>query len=124
MKSKTRNRWRPLAVCAAIFLSTHSLMAQSPVGSEFLVNPESPGLQHAPDLQFDSDGALWFTWLDSMGPEAEFNRVEARAISPHGELGPVLDLINTSDTPLTPALSPLIVPNHEPAGGFAIFYSR
>ena len=122
MKNKKLNRWRQLAVCAAIFLSAPFLMAQSPVGSEFLVNPESPGLQHEPDLQFDSDGALWFTWLDSMGPEAEFNRVEARAVSSHGELGPVLDLVTTSGVPITPALYPLVVPTQ--GGGVHLFYTR
>ncbi len=122
MKSKKRNRGRQLAVCAAIFLSAFSLMAQSPVGSEFLVNPESPGLQYEPDLQFNSDGTLWFTWLDSMGPEAEFNRVEARAISPHGKFGPVLDLVTTSDVPITPVLFPLVVPMQ--GGGVHLFYTR
>ena len=98
-----------------------SLTAQSPVGPKFLVNPPSSGAQDSPDLQFDNSGRLWITWLDTLGPDAAFDRVMARAVLPHGDLGPSLTLLDTSDVPFTPAIEPLILPSHE---GFDLIYTR
>jgi hypothetical protein len=75
-------------------------------------------------LQFDNAGRFWVVWLDSIGQFAEFDRVRARSVSALGELGPILDLVDTSDIPFTPALFPRIVPTDEPKGDFFLFYSR
>src|SRR5947199_10868674 len=99
-----------LAGFAIVCLLTSALEAQTPLGPEFLVNPESVGAQDNPDLQFDGAGRLWFVWTDLIGLEPESDRVMARALCPQGELGPTSVLVDTSDIPATPALDPLIAP--------------
>lgn len=111
-----------ILACAAWFLSPVALMAQTPVGSAFLVNPPSVGTQDEPDLQFDKNGNLWLAWLDGIGADADFDRLMARAVSPQGELGPVLVLADTSDSPFTPVDLPLILP--KPDGSLEVFYVR
>src|SRR5215203_7308413 len=116
-------RWRPqLVVCVVACLFTSSLVAQTPVGSEFLVNPESLGAQNQPDLRFDDQGRLWIAWVDSIGLDADFNRVIVRVISEQGTLGPELVLVDTSDTPHTPVFHPLIVPKR--GEDLRLFYLR
>ena len=123
MSSGKQLPWRPrLLLGAAAFLLVSTLSAQSPLGPEFLVNPQSVGLQHLPDLQFGDDGELWITWLDTAGPDAVSNRVRARAVAPRGALGPVLDLVDTSDVPLTPVLDALVAPLQ--TGGIHVIYTR
>ena len=115
--------WRPrLLLGVSAFLFVSALRAQSPLGPEFLVNPQSAGLQHQPDLQFGDGGNLWISWLDTAGPDAVSNRVRARAVAPRGERGPVLDLVDTSDVPLTPVLDALVVPLQ--TGGIHLIYTR
>jgi len=100
-------------------------MAQSPIGSAFLVNPPSVGTQDQQDLQFDENGNLWIAWVDFIsinGQDAEFDRVLARAVSPNGALGSILVLADTSDIPLTPIDAPLILPRQD--GSLQIFYIR
>lgn len=121
---KQRRWWAELAGFALACLFVPAVTAQVPVGPAFLVNPESVGAQDTPDLQFDDAGRLWFVWLDSIGQFAQFDRVMARALSPKGELGPALVLVDTSDAPLTPVFEPLIAPMHEQARSWTLFYSR
>lgn len=124
MQNRNRTLCLQLA-CAAWFLSTAALMAQSPIGSVFLVNPPSVGTQDQQDLQFDESGNLWIAWIDFIGingQDANFDRVMARAISPAGGLGPVLVLANTNDSPFTPADAPLILPRLD--GSLEVFYIR
>ena len=65
---RIRRRWRSqLAVCAAACLLSSSLMAQSPIGSEFRVSAENRTEQSFPDLQFDDRGGLWTFGLSSSG---------------------------------------------------------
>lgn len=125
MQSGNQHRWQKwlIAFTAACLLPS-SLLAQSPIGSAFLVNPESLGAQDSPDLQLDEAGNLWITWLDSIGVSAQFDRVIARSVSPQGELGPALVWVDTSDIPLTPVQFPLVVPMPEPTGGLVLFYTR
>jgi hypothetical protein len=122
MTRKQRSRWLLLIGCASAFLGAFPLTAQTPIGSEFQVNPESLGAQNQPDLHFDDEGRLWLAWADSIGPHAEFNRVMARAVSAQGVLGPVRVLADTSDVPFTPIIGPLIIPS--PSGDLRIFYTR
>jgi hypothetical protein len=123
MQSKHPNTKRLRAlVFALVCVVAPSLDAQSPIGSAFLVNPPSLGTQDAPDLQFDENGNLWIAWLDSIGFLPTFNRLTVRAISPEGRLGTVLVLADTSDIPLTPVESPLIMPRRD--GSLEVFYVR
>jgi hypothetical protein len=123
MKSQNVSRWRPqFILCATACLFASSLAAQSPIGSEFLVNAESLGAQNQPDLQFDNHGRLWMALVDSNGPDAEFDRVLARTVSEQGVTGPELVLADTSDSPHTPVFHPLIVPGS--GGDLRLFYIR
>ena len=123
MPRRIPRRWKAqLAGIAVVGLFVSALRAQAPVGPVFLVNPESVGQQSDPDLQFDDAGRLWFVWTDTVGEEPESDRVMARALSPVGELGPTLMLVDTSDIPLTPALEPLVAPISD--GGLYLIYTR
>jgi hypothetical protein len=114
--------WLQILAFAAACLFASCLEAQSPIGSAFLVNPPSVGTQDEPDLQFDENGNLWVAWLDSIGFEADFDRVMARAVSQQGEFGPVLILADTSDIPFTPVQETQILPRRD--GSLEVFYIR
>jgi hypothetical protein len=114
--------WLLILACAAACIFASSLAAQTPIGPAFLVNPPSVGNQNQPDLQFDENGNLWVAWLDSIGFEADFDRVMVRAVSPQGELGPVLVLADTSDIPFTPVEVMQILPRRD--GSLQVFYVR
>src|SRR6476469_9456871 len=114
--------WLLILACAAACVFASSLAAQTPIGPAFLVNPPSVGNQNQPDLQFDENGNLWVAWLDSIGFEADFDRVMVRAVSPQGELGPVLVLADTSDIPFTPVEVMQILPRRD--GSLQVFYVR
>lgn len=121
-KKNWRTAWlRRLACLAPCFVAT-SVVAQTPIGPAFLVNPPSVGNQDQPDVQFDKSGNLWVAWLDSEGSDADFDRLTARSVSSTGELGPVLVLADTSNIPLTPVEAPLIVPRGD--GSLQTFYIR
>ncbi len=107
---------------AAVWAPARPLVAQSPIGPAFRVNSPSVGSQDQPDLLFDGDGNLWFTWVDSLGAFPDFDRVVARRVSVGGELGPELVLVDTSDAPLTTAVDPLLT--LRPDGGLQLFYTR
>jgi hypothetical protein len=120
-----RMEWLRVLAFVLPFLWASSLEAQSPLGPAFLVNPPSAGNQDQPDLHFDGDGNLWLVWVDSVGiagQDAEFDRLKTRAVSPQGDQGPVLTLADTSDIPLTPVVSPVILPRRD--GSLEAFYIR
>ncbi len=114
--------WLQIVAFAAACLFASCLEAQSPIGAAFLVNPPSVGNQNQPDLQFDENGNLWVAWLDSIGFEADFDRVMARTVSPQGELGPALVLADTSDIPFTPVEETQILTRRD--GSLEVFYAR
>lgn|GEM_PF-1821465 len=125
MKRRNQRGWRPqlVALTTACLLSS-ALMAQSPIGSEFRVSAENRTEQSFPDLQFDDRGGLWIVWLEFFGDFVTVDRVLARAFSPQGEPGPVLDLADSFDfkDDFAFILDPLVVPTHE--GGIFLIYTQ
>jgi hypothetical protein len=122
MNRERQHRWPRFLLGAVAFLFVSALRAQSPLGPEFLVNPQSVGLQHLPDLQFGGDGELWIAWLDNPNDTASSDRLLARAVSPQGELAPPLVLVDTSGDPPTLIQDPLVIPLR--GGDIRLFYTR
>jgi hypothetical protein len=109
-----------LVICGLAGLAASSAQAQSPIGSEFLVNSQSTNA-FDPDIAAGPDGAFTVVWPHADDPSTGPEALTARQFS---ILGPTSGEIN-----LVAAWIPNSVVDYpkiiiDPKGGWTLFYSQ